>query len=184
MWEGYPLTQSTQELTMNKLIILFLVHHMKIPLSNAQITEFMLERNYTDYFSIQQYLTELVEAKLLQTQVEKHTTRYLIEPKGEKTLEYFLNRIPVLIREEILRYVQTNRPQVRKEVEVTAEYIPEKENEYLVKCKVVEGKTLLMEVQVTVVSKEQAKQVCTNWKKNAPILYGQFLTSLIKSSQK
>jgi len=176
------LTQSTQELTMNKLIILFLIHHMKIPLSNTQITEFMLERDYTDFFSIQQYLTELVDAKLLQTQVEEHTTRYEIEPKGQKTLEYFLNRIPFSVQEEILHYVQTNRPQVRKEIEILAEYCPQKRNEYLVTCKAMENKTLLMEIKLTAFSKKQAQQVCDNWKKNASILYGKFLSSLMKDS--
>ena len=174
-----PLIQSTQELTLNKLIILFLIHHMKIPLSNTQITEFILERDYTDYFSIQQYLNELVEAKLLQTQTDNHTTRYTLESKGEKTLEYFLNRIPVHTREEILHYIQTHRPQIRQEIEITAEYTTQKENEYVVTCKVVEGDSLLMELQVTVVSRTQAKKICHNWKKNAQLLYGDFLNSLM-----
>ncbi|NMA84537.1 MAG: DUF4364 family protein [Epulopiscium sp.] len=176
--------QSTQELTLNKLIILFLIHHMRIPLSNTQITEFILERNYTDYFSIQQYLSELVEAKLLLTQIDNHTTRYVIESKGERTLEYFLNRIPVHTREEIMQYIQTHRPQIRQEIEITAEYIPEKQNEYLVICKVVENETLLMELKVNVVSKEQAKKICNNWKQSAQVHYGQILSSLTNPTSK
>jgi hypothetical protein len=155
---------------------------MKIPLTNAQITQFVMEKNYTDYFSLQQYLTELVDSDLLQPVHEKHTTHYSIQKKGEKALEYFLLRIPASTREEIDAYIQANRQNIKKEIEITAEYIPEKQNEYIVHCKVKENDIILIDLKVNVASKEQAKVICKNWKKDAQTLYGSILSELVQSS--
>ena len=48
-----------EDFTVNKLIILYLLAQVKMPLSVSQITQIILERGYTDYFSLQQYLMEL-----------------------------------------------------------------------------------------------------------------------------
>ena len=54
--------ESIRQLAEHKLIILHLLQKMGIALSNSEICQFLLEKNYMDYFSIQQYLTELVDA--------------------------------------------------------------------------------------------------------------------------
>ena len=54
---------SQKKLAENKLIILHLLQKMGIALSNSEICQFLLEKNYMDYFSVQQYLSEL-EASL------------------------------------------------------------------------------------------------------------------------
>ena len=154
--------QSTNELAMNKLILLYLISKIKMPLSHAQITQFVMEKSYTDYFSLQQYLTELVDAKLIKREQENHTTLYIIANKGITTLEYFINHIPETIRLEIDDYIKKNRQHFKKELEITAEYIPEKSNEYMVYCKVKENDITLINLQVSVASREQAKKICDN----------------------
>ena len=44
-----------------KLIILYFLSLTKQPMSNAIISDFILTNNYTDYFSIQETLTNLLE---------------------------------------------------------------------------------------------------------------------------
>lgn len=63
--------ESIRQLAEHKLIILHLLQKMGIALSNSEICQFLLEKNYMDYFSIQQYLTELVDAGWL----ENHGSR-------------------------------------------------------------------------------------------------------------
>ncbi|WP_058486583.1 DUF4364 family protein [Defluviitalea phaphyphila] len=174
--------QSSNELAINKLILLYLISKIKMPLSHAQITQFIMEKTYTDYFSLQQYLTELVNADLINKYQENHTTRYIITNKGIMALEYFSSRIPENIRLEIDEYIQKNRQNIKKELEIISEYIPEKSNEYMVYCKVKENDTILMNLQINVASKKQAKLICDNWKKNAPKLYSSILSDLTKNS--
>ncbi|NLK21129.1 MAG: DUF4364 family protein [Epulopiscium sp.] len=173
--------QSTSELAINKLILLYLISKIKMPLSHAQITQFIMDKTYTDYFSLQQYLTELSESNLIIKEYQNHTTRYTIANKGLNALEYFNTRIPGNIKLEIDRYVQKNRQHLKKELEIIAEYTPEKHNEYIVHCKVKENDTTLINLEVNVASKEQARLICANWKTNAQHLFGSILSSLVNT---
>ena len=51
--------------TTYKLIVLYMAKHSKETLTNSQISEFILDRDYTDYFQLQKVLSELVETELL-----------------------------------------------------------------------------------------------------------------------
>ena len=42
-------TENTEELAQNKLLLLFIINKSK-PLTNEEITEFILENNYMNYF--------------------------------------------------------------------------------------------------------------------------------------
>jgi predicted transcriptional regulator len=55
----------TQELAENKLLLLYIINKINIPISNAYITEIVLENNLLNYFHLQQYLSELVASEFL-----------------------------------------------------------------------------------------------------------------------
>ena len=48
--------------TVYKLIILYMLSHSDTELTNSQLSEFILDRDYTNYFHLQQAISELVEA--------------------------------------------------------------------------------------------------------------------------
>ena len=85
---------NTRALAENKLIILYLIEKIEIPLSNSEICQFALEKNLMDYFSVQQYLSELVESGLLEMATENNSTRYTITSDGEDTLNIF----PIMLK--------------------------------------------------------------------------------------
>ena len=172
--------QSTDDLTVNKLIILYLLAKVKMPLSFSQITQTILERAYTDYFSLQQYLSEMVSAKFIVQNKENHTSWFSITDKGLQTLGFFESRIPLSTRNELESFIENNWRTLRNELEVTAEYIPVKTNEYIVHCKVNENDSTLLELKVNVSSKKQANALCKNWRNNASNLYGEILGLLAK----
>lgn len=171
---------STRKLAENKLILLCLIEKMGIPLSNSEICQFALEKNLMDYFSVQQYLSELVEANLIEKNKDNNNTRYTIKKQGNKMLSYFNKQIPDFAKREILDYIHENGKRIKAEYEVTANYFLEMNDEYLVKCGVYgsDGSNL-MEFSVVVASKDQARTICSNWKKNVNQLYGSILSSLL-----
>ena len=59
--------------TLYKLIILYMLDKVNFPLSNGQLSEFILDREYTDYFTVQSALSELVETGFLPTSGRKST---------------------------------------------------------------------------------------------------------------
>lgn len=46
-------------LSLYKLIILKMLEQVEYPLTNSQITEFILDKEYTNYFTVQQALSEM-----------------------------------------------------------------------------------------------------------------------------
>ena len=170
---------STKKLAEHKLIILHLLQKMGISLSNSEICQFLLEKNYMDYFSVQQYLAELESAGWLEKTREQNNTRYTLTDDGEEVINYFINRISDEVKNEINVYVHENSRRIRAEYAVTANYFPELNGDYLVKCSLCDDNgATLMEISVSVVSKAQAQQVCRNWRKHVNQYYRDFLTSL------
>ena len=95
---------STKKLAENKLIILHLLQKMGISLSNSEICQFLLEKNYMDYFSVQQYLSELETAGWLEKTREQNNTRYTLTDDGEEVMNYFISRISDDVKNEINTY--------------------------------------------------------------------------------
>jgi predicted transcriptional regulator len=168
------------ELSLNKLIILFMLNNIKLPMTNTQLSDFILSKEYTNYFSLQQSLSELTDTDLVRTEEVQNSTRYFITDSGKKTLFYFENRVPDSIKEEIIEFLKKNKYKLRNEVEITAEYIPEINGEYTIHCLAKENDTVLIELKFNVISKEQALEMCANWKKNSHDIYSKILSELMK----
>lgn len=170
----------TRALAENKLIILYLIEKIEIPLSNSEICQFALEKNLMDYFSVQQYLSELVESSLLEMTTENNSTRYTITNDGEDILNYFIKHISNYAKTVINTYAKENSKRIRAEYSITANYFQEMNNEYTVKCGVYDSDdmTSLMEISINVATKDQARLVCRNWKNNVTNIYGQIMHCL------
>lgn len=171
--------KSAGELAESKLIILYFIYKINLPISVSQITEFVVGAEYMDYFSLQQYLIELVDSKLLSKFKENNNTCYKLTDEGVKVLVYFVKHIPESIRNNILNYINQNKKEIKKEFDVTANWFYNSEKDYLVKCGVYDNDITLMEINLSVVSKEFAKQICNNWKQNINTLYGSVINLLI-----
>jgi DNA-binding PadR family transcriptional regulator len=168
------------ELAESKLIILFLLYQMDMPLSTAQMVDFAVDGEYMDYFSFQQYIAQLGDAGMIESSVtENNTTMYTITSEGEEVLRLFSKQIPYSKRTAICDYVSNNKKRIKREFEVVANYFFNAENDYIVKCGVYEDDTALMEISMSVVSKEQAKRIKKNWKENVTELYGRILSVMI-----
>lgn len=174
------MSENLRLLAENKLIILYLVDKMSIGISNSEICQFMLEQNYTNYFKIQQYIEELVESGFLDKAKEGNILRYTCTPDGVQTLGFFIKHIPVSAKNAVVEYIKENGTRIRAEYEVTANYFMELNGECSVKCGVYDGDgTNLMEISITVPSREQARTICSNWKKQVNTLYGSIFKAML-----
>jgi len=104
-----------RQLAEHKLIILHLVQKMGISLSNSEICQFLLNKEYMNYFSVQQYLAELVEAGWLEKSKEHNNTRYTLTDDGEEVINYFQNHVSESVKEDISIYVKENSKRIRAE---------------------------------------------------------------------
>ena len=164
----------------NKLILLYLLQKMNIALSNDDICQFVMEHSVMDYFLAQQYLTQLVDTKFLEESSDNGTTRYHLTDSGREALGFFGNRISSWLKNAANEYIANNKSRIKSDYETSANYFPEINGEYLVKCAVcaLDG-TQIMEVDVVVPTKKQAQIICTNWKQNVNHIVSDIFASLI-----
>ena len=169
----------------NKLLILHLINMMDLPMSRAQITDFIIEKDIMNHFVLEKNLNDMVESGFLEATNENaadiNTTRYALTEDGSTQLELLNDHIPRPVKQMINRYVEETRGKIRKGFEKTAHYFPNVENdEFIVKCGVYDDKrgSMLMEISVPVVTREQAKQIQSNWNANYTSLYQRILSTL------
>ena len=84
-------------------------------------------------------------------------------------------------KNDILDYFAEKKYQLRKEVDITADYYPlkKKRGEYMVKTQIKEKGSLLLELSINVVSKEQAIAICDSWEKKSDAVYGKLMEMLL-----
>lgn len=56
---------NTEATTLYKLMVLYMLSKVNFPLSNSQIADFMLDKQYTTYFTLQEVLSSLQMMALL-----------------------------------------------------------------------------------------------------------------------
>ena len=63
-----------------------MLQNVNFPLSNTQISDFILEKEYTNYFHLQEALSELQDTKLIEIEKVRNTSYYHMTEEGSKTL--------------------------------------------------------------------------------------------------
>ena len=164
--------------TLYKLIILYMLDRVDFPLTNSQISSFLLDRGYTNYFTLQQAFSELEEANLVKPQTIRNTTQFQLTKSGREALGYFCDRIPNAIQEEADQYLQEHKIELRNEVSVTADYYRTTAKEYAVHCVIKEKESDLIDLTLTVPDKKQAEAMCKSWKNKCEMVYQFLMTQL------
>ena len=163
----------------NKLLILYLIDKMDLPLSRSQITDYIRETEFMDYYTLQQALADMVDGGYLDATKDNNTTLYTVTDEGLQTLEYFEKHIPTTIRNKINQYVKENRKDIKRAFENTATFFPNEDGtEFLVKCGVYDEGRVLLELSISLDTREQARIIQNNWKTNAKTLYGDIIRTL------
>ncbi|WP_125140791.1 DUF4364 family protein [Clostridium transplantifaecale] len=176
----------SEPMTLYKLMNLYMLKQVNFPLTNAQLSNFFLDREYTTYFTLQQALNELLEAGLIKMETLHNSTRYEITREGEETLEFFGKKISPAIVEDMDEYLKENRFRMRNEVGLVSDFYKSTNQDYIVHCEVREGKNVLVNIDVSVPDKEQAEIMCSHWKDRSQEIYAYIMKSLMsdKSSGK
>jgi len=168
-----------EPLTLYKLIILFMLDKVSFPLTNVQISNFILEQEYTTYFTLHQALSELQDSNLIRHEKMRNVSHYYITDGGTQTLDYFRNRIPLSIQEDIDLYLNEHRMELRNDVSILSDYYRTTSGEYAAHCVVKERDSNLIDLTLTVPLKKQAESICSQWKEKCQDIYSQLIKELL-----
>ena len=158
----------SETFTLYKLIILYMLDKVDFPLTNAQISEFILNKGYTTYFKLQQALSELTEAELIRE-----------ETSHNRTLYHLKNNISRSIREDIDNYLREKKYDLKNEVAVKADYYRNTSREFSVRCQVLEDELPLIDLTLSVPSEAEAEAIVTNWQKKNQEIYAWLMANLL-----
>lgn len=172
----------SEPMTLYKLMNLYMLKQVNFPLTNAQLTDFFLKHEYASYFTLQQALNELQESGLIRTESTHNSTRYEITREGEETLSFFGKNISPAILEDMNLYLKENRFRMRNEVGIVADFYKSTNQEYVVHCEVREGKGTLIDLDITAPDREQAQQMCSQWKQSSQEIYAFIMKTLLTQS--
>ncbi len=171
--------EDTLELAENKLLLLFIFKKIKFPVSNNQITQIILENNFINYFTLQQYLTELLSSNFLKYTDETGNHRFVITEKGIRVLSLFENRISEDKMKAVDDYLSEKINNIKKEVTVTADYTIENKGNFIVNLKALENDSILIDIKLNVGSNKDARDLCHKWKNDSSELYNKIIQLLI-----
>ena len=168
-----------EPMTLYKLMNLYMLHQVNFPLTNAQLSNFFLDREYTTYFTLQQALNELLDAGLVKKETMRNSSRYEITKEGEETLEFFGKNISPAIVSDMDEYLKQNRFRMRNEVGLISDFYKSTNQDYIVHCELREGKAVLVNLDISVPDKEQAEIMCNHWKDRSQEIYAYVMKSLM-----
>ena len=170
---------STDATTLYKLMVLYMLNKVNFPLSNSQIAEFMLDRQYTNYFTLQEVLNSLANDGFVQILTYRSSTQYKLTREGIDTISFFDSKISPAIREDIDEYLKENKYDLKCEVGTTSDYYKSTGGDYIVHCQVKEGNTNLIELNIAVPLEQQADAMCAKWKDASQDIYDFVLHKLM-----
>lgn len=170
---------SQESLTLYKLMIMYMLDNLDFPLTTSQLSEFFVINKYTSYFHLQQSINELAESSFIQGEVIRNATSYRLTEAGTEALRLFEHKISDAIKNDILAYFSENNYKLRKTVDITADYYPVKNGEYMVRALVREKDSILLEMNINVVSKDQAIAVCDRWSERSDEVYNTIMKILL-----
>lgn len=174
------LIPSQESLMLYKLIVLYMLDQVAFPLTLSQISEFILDRDYTNYLTLQQVISELTDTGLITANSTLNRTQLTITKEGKDSLGYFKGRINYGIRNEISDYLKANSLELKNEVSVFSNYRKTANGEYEASLTAKDGEQPLVKINLCVPTAEIAAAVCDNWSKKNQEVY-QMLTKVLFS---
>lgn len=162
-----------------KLIVLYMLEKLDFPLTNGQISEFILDKGYTNYFTLQQALSEMVEAGFVREETTHNRTLYHLTEEGLETIHFFKDNISPAIQKDVDQFLAEKQYDLKNEVSVKADYYQTSDLEYCVRCQIFENNTPLIDLTLSAPSKEAATTIANNWTRKNQEVYAQIMASLL-----
>ena len=165
-------------LAKNKVLILYELNEIGRGATETEIFKIISKIKDINYFYFRNILMDLVSSKLVGSYNKENQIFYEITSEGKNSLELTIDILPGIVKLNADTILNKELIKIADEESISAEYIPESENDYTVKCKIVENNKTIFELKVFAGSNEQAKAIADNWKQNANEIYPKIINLL------
>ena len=166
----------------NKVLILYTLSQIQNGLSNDGLYKIISSINDVNYFYFKEVLTDLLDSKFVGmfTKDEEDESVLKITSEGKNALSLTIDVLPGILKLKADNVFQKEFSSIADETSIIAEFIPRSENDYTIKCKVIEKNETIFEVRTFAGSRDRAKKIVDNWNKNASKIYPKILDLLLE----
>lgn len=171
---------NNKELAKNKLILLYIIAKVDMPISNNQIMQITLEKKYMNYFQFQELMNELSDNGFIKKDVLDDKTQYTLTESGKNAVEYFKTLIPPGIKLSIDKDFQGFKQKIKNETFIEADFSQDNQNGFIVSLNVREGEFSLIDLKLAVGTRNDARIITDNWKNHSSEIYSEIIALLSK----
>ncbi len=162
-----------------KFMILYMLDRADKSVSKTQVYDFMLSREYTDYFTVNEIINEMINTGFIKSQTKRNRSHLELTDEGREILVLFPSRIKPEIRKEIDEYLLEKEYDLKNEVSIQSNYYKSVAGDYIAELTAREKNAELMSIRVSVPSAESAESVCLNWERNNQDIYKMLMQKLL-----
>jgi len=169
----------TDPLTLTKLIILYMLHKAGNPMLKTQVFGFIMDNDYTNYFTLMQACGELCDAGFIETRIIMNGPHLAILEDGEKTLQSFSDRISTAIKDDIAEFFRQNRLETKSSLNVNTNYYKVSRGEYIAELSFKEENSELLMLKISMPTEESVRAMCENFEDKSEELYNIIVDKLL-----
>lgn len=153
-----------------------MLERVDFPITKAQISDFILGKEYTNFLTLGQVIGELTDAGLVTAQSIRNRTHLAITSEGKETLRFFENEISDSIKTDIDAFFKENEIHLRNEVSIISDYYKSTSGEFEAHLVAKEKGINLVDITISVPLEETASSICDKWQRKNQEIY-QYLVS-------
>lgn len=155
-----------------------MLDRVDFPLTKSQIGDFILEKEYTNFLTLQQVIGELTDAGLITAQSIRNRTHLSITPEGQETLKFFGNQINESIKADVNLFFKEKEIELRNEVSILSDFYKSTSGEYEAHLTAKDKGINLVDITISVPTKETAAAICDNWQRKNQEIYQYLINQL------
>ena len=175
--------KSITDLAENKVLILYLLNKLTDGIKSDNLYKIVSSTNNINYFYFQELLTDLIDTNLVGSFTKEDDTFIKITSDGQNSLSLTKSLLPGILKLKADHVFKDEVSRIAEESSIITECIPTDENNYTVKCKIVEKTETIFEISTFAGSRDRAKQISDNWKNNASNLYPKIINLLLNGDK-
>lgn len=169
---------NTATLAENKVLILYILEEINVEITESGLFKIISSINNINYFYFKQFLTDLIDSKLVGIYTKDDDEVIKITSDGKNSLSLTSELLPGIVKLKADNLFKQELLNIEEESSVIAEFTPKNENDYTVKCKIVENNEIIFEVKIFAGSRKRAQHIVDNWNSKASTIYPEILKIL------
>lgn len=171
------------ENTNNKLLVLFVLDKLEMPINEELLLEMCSIANvWIPYIYCKQVINDLLRSGFItRVNTTKDSTLVSLTTDGRTCLAHFYTDIAFSVREEVTEYIRSNRITYRKRQEFKADYYRNSDGSFTVQLSVLEVSQPLLDMKLVVPNRPAAMNIQHTWSQKAPEIYKLIYENLIES---